>query len=186
MGGEVAQVDEGYADFRLARLYDAESPWHPQDDFYLSLDMQAGSVLDVGCGTGTRLVRARQVGHPGQLVGVDPAPGMLAVARAKSDQVEWIHGDAQTLSLGRRFDLATMTGHAFQVLLDDEAVRAALRTFPPAPDAQRVAWPSRPAIPRPGPGSPGQPLGPAGRSRLPTVSRTRSGWVTPTPTGVTW
>ncbi len=101
----------------------------PQDDFYLSLDMQAGSVLDVGCGTGTRLVRARQVGHPGQLVGVDPAPGMLAVARAKSDQVEWIHGDAQTLSLGRRFDLVTMTGHAFQVLLDDEAVRAALRTF---------------------------------------------------------
>jgi ubiquinone/menaquinone biosynthesis C-methylase UbiE len=129
VGGEVAQVDDGFADFRLARLYDAECPWHRQDDFYLALDLQAGSVLDVGCGTGTRLVRAREVGHPGPLVGVDPAPGMLAVARGKTSQVEWIHGDAETMELGRRFDLLTMTGHAFQVLLDDQSVRAALRNF---------------------------------------------------------
>jgi ubiquinone/menaquinone biosynthesis C-methylase UbiE len=125
---ELTEVEK-FADFRLARLYDAECPWHPQDDFYLALDMQAGSVLDVGCGTGTRLARAREVGHAGPLVGVDPAPGMLAVARAKTSEVEWIRGDAQTLELGRRFDLLTMTGHAFQVLLDDESVRAALRNF---------------------------------------------------------
>lgn len=126
---EVAPVDEGYADFDLARLYDAECPWHPQDDFYLDLNLQADSVLDVGCGTGARLVRAREVGHPGLLVGVDPAPGMLAVARAKTDQVHWVHGDAQTMSMGRRFELVTMTGHAFQVLLDDDSVRAALLNF---------------------------------------------------------
>ena len=86
-------------------------------------------MLDVGCGTGTRLVRAREEGHRGRLVGVDPGRGMLAVARTKSDRVRGVRGDAQTLDLGQRFDLVTMTGHAFQVLLDDDAVRAALRTF---------------------------------------------------------
>lgn len=126
---ELARVDEAYADLALARLYDAECPWHPQDDFYLALDLQAASVLDVGCGTGSRLVRAREVGHRGDLVGVDPAEGMLSVARGKTEQVRWVRGDAQTVDLGRRFALITMTGHAFQVLLDDAAVRAALSTF---------------------------------------------------------
>ena len=129
MGEAEIQVDDKYKDVELARLYDAECPWHRQDDFYLSLDLQAASVLDVGCGTGTRLARARDVGHKGVLVGVDPGPGMLEVARAKTDRVEWILGSAQTLDLGRRFELITMTGNAFQVLLDDAAVRAALRTF---------------------------------------------------------
>jgi len=125
----VSQVDAAYADVALAELYDAECPWHPQDDVYLALDLAAASVLDVGCGTGTRLVRAREVGHRGRLVGVDPGEGMLAVARAKTDQVEWVYGDAQTMDLGSRFELITMTGHAFQVLLDDISVQAALRNF---------------------------------------------------------
>jgi ubiquinone/menaquinone biosynthesis C-methylase UbiE len=129
VGRDVSQVDNAFADVRIARLYDAECPWSAQDDFYLALDLAAGSVLDVGCGTGTRLVRAREVGHPGPLVGLDPADGMLWVARGKSDRVQWVRGDAQTMDLGRRFDLITMTGHAFQVLLDDAAVREALRSF---------------------------------------------------------
>lgn len=125
----VASVDAAYADVEQASLYDAECPWHPQDDFYLALDLAAGSVLDVGCGTGGRLVRAREVGHRGRLVGVDPGVGMLAVARAKSDRVEWVYGDAQSFDLGSRFALITMTGHAFQVLLDDASVEAALANF---------------------------------------------------------
>ena len=122
-------VDAAYCEVELGRLYDAECPWHPQDDFYLALDRQAGSVLDVGCGTGTRLGAARARGHRGDLVGVDPGAGMLAVAREKAPDVEWLSGAAQTLDVGRRFDLVTMTGHAFQVLLDDDAVACALHRF---------------------------------------------------------
>jgi SAM-dependent methyltransferase len=122
-------VDEAYTDAEFVRLYDAENPWHPLDDFYQRLDLAAASVVDVGCGTGTRLARTREVGHRGRLVGVDPAEAMLAVARAKSQAVDWIGGEAQTLDLGERFALVTMTGHAFQLLLDDDAVRAALASF---------------------------------------------------------
>jgi SAM-dependent methyltransferase len=122
------EYDE-YTDAAFARLYDAENPWHPMDDAYQRLDLAASSVLDVGCGTGARLARTRELGHSGRLVGVDPAEPMLAVARARCPAVTWIRGDARTLDLGERFALVTMTGHAFQLLLDDDAARAALRTF---------------------------------------------------------
>jgi SAM-dependent methyltransferase len=122
-------VDEAYTDAEFARLYDAENPWHAMDDFYQRLDFAAASVVDVGCGTGTRLACTREGGHRGELVGVDPAEAMLAVARAKSQAVDWIRADAQTLDLGERFALVTMTGHAFQLLLDDAAIRAALASF---------------------------------------------------------
>ncbi len=45
----------------------------------LSLAMDAPSVLDVGCGTGTMLHRARAAGHPGRLVGIDPDRAALQV-----------------------------------------------------------------------------------------------------------
>jgi ubiquinone/menaquinone biosynthesis C-methylase UbiE len=125
----VEPVDAAYGDKRLAALYDALNPWGPSEDFYLDHVMRAESVLDAGCGTGTLLSRARQSGHTGSLTGLDPAAGMLAVARAKGDGVTWVRGDVRALNLGRAFELITMTGHAFQVLLDDEDTRTALAGF---------------------------------------------------------
>jgi SAM-dependent methyltransferase len=118
-----------YDDPTTAWLYDALNPWSASDAFYLDLVRRAASVLDVGCGTGTLLAQARGEGHRGELVGVDPAAAMLDVARSKRADVEWLRGDAQTLDLGRTFDLVTMTGHAFQLLRDDVAVSAALVAF---------------------------------------------------------
>jgi ubiquinone/menaquinone biosynthesis C-methylase UbiE len=41
------------SDEEAASLYDVLNPWGPSDDFYLALVMDAKSVLDVGCGTGS-------------------------------------------------------------------------------------------------------------------------------------
>ena len=60
--------------------------------------MAAGSVLDIGCGTGELLRLARAAGHTGRLCGIDPAAAMLACARVRSD-VEWIQGDVCTTDL---------------------------------------------------------------------------------------
>jgi len=121
-------VDNLFSDSRLAALYDLYCPWDARTDFafYLPLVMSAGSVLDVGCGTGALLRRAREDGHTGRLCGLDPAVGMLEVARRRPD-IEWILGDLATApDCDREFDLVVMTGHAFQVLLGDDELRIAL------------------------------------------------------------
>ncbi|MEV5611986.1 methyltransferase domain-containing protein [Streptomyces sp. NPDC052225] len=120
-------VDHAFADTRLARLYDAMNPWAPCDDFYLGLVRGAGSVLDVGCGTGALLIRAREEGHPGRLVGLDPAAGMLAVARERAASgVEWVAGTLASARVTGPFDLVLMNGHAFQVWVDDDEIRRSL------------------------------------------------------------
>lgn len=118
-------ADRSFSDVSLAALYDQLNPWGPCDDFYLDLVMSARSVLDVGCGTGRLLAGAREAGHTGRLCGLDPAAAMLVQARRKT-AAEWVLGDLGSACWEREFDLVVMTGHAFQVLLGDDEVRAAL------------------------------------------------------------
>ncbi len=118
-----------YSDEQAAALYDAINTWGPGDDFYLGLVMESPTVLDVGCGTGTILARAREAGHTGRLAGIDPDPASLNVARAKRSDVEWRAETAAEMTWDADFDLAIMTGHAFQVLVGDEDLRASLRAI---------------------------------------------------------
>ncbi|MFJ5028581.1 class I SAM-dependent methyltransferase [Streptomyces sp. NPDC088560] len=120
-------VDHSFADLSLAALYDSLNPWGPGDDFYLGLVREARAVLDIGCGTGRLLRRARAEGHPGRLTGLDPAAAMLVQARrARPDGVEWVLGDTRVRSWDGEFDLVVMTGHAFQELTGDEEIRRLL------------------------------------------------------------
>src|SRR3954454_4073994 len=86
-----------YSDADAAALYDLLNRWGPSDDFHLRSVMAAPSVLDVGCGTGMVLHRARRGGHSGRLCGVDPDEAALTRARSSRD-IEWISGTAAALS----------------------------------------------------------------------------------------
>jgi SAM-dependent methyltransferase len=46
------------------------------------------TLVDLGCGTG--LLAAAAASEAGRVVGVDPSPAMLEVARRRSDAVEWV------------------------------------------------------------------------------------------------
>ena len=117
-----------FADAELAALYDAMNPGRDDYDFYRPMVMAAHSVLDVGCGTGSLLHEARDAGHRGRLCGLDPAPGMLTQARRRDD-VEWVLGDLSSVAWDAEFDLVVMTGHAFQVLIEDDEMRDALASI---------------------------------------------------------
>lgn len=119
--------DPLYADASLVGFYDADNDGRADHTYCAALADTVGSVLDLGCGTGTLLAGLRTPVR----VGVDPAAAMLAVARAQpgGDGIDWIEADARTLHLDRRFDLIVMTGHAFQVFLTDADQRAALATI---------------------------------------------------------
>ncbi|TDD64594.1 class I SAM-dependent methyltransferase [Jiangella aurantiaca] len=114
-----------YTDDDVAALYEVLNPWGPGDDFYLERVMAAGSVLDVGCGPGGLLRRARDEGHTGRLCGLDPDHAALTRARRRSD-VEWVEGRAADLTAAGEFELAVMTGNAFQELVGDDDLTASL------------------------------------------------------------
>ena len=118
-------VDHQFSEPRLTELYDAFCAGREDFDFYLPLVISAKSVLDVGCGTGELLRLAREAGHTGRLCGLDPASAMLEQAR-KCPDVEWVHGDLSAVDWRSEFDLIVMTGHAFQVLVEDDQLRTSL------------------------------------------------------------
>lgn len=62
-------------------------------------DVSAGHrVLDVACGTGILARGAvERVGPSGHVVGLDPNPGMLAVAQKLDDRIEWREGTAEAI-----------------------------------------------------------------------------------------
>lgn len=55
-------------------------------------------VLDVACGSGV-LARAalERAGTSGRVVGLDPAPGMIAAAKEVEPEIEWVLGRAEEL-----------------------------------------------------------------------------------------
>jgi len=126
--GSGVEADRLYRDPALVRFYDLEYGRGADFDYCRELARDAGSLLDLGCGTG---VLAASLGEGRDVTGVDPAGAMLAVARQRprGEDVDWVEAHARDVRLGRRFDLVVLTGHAFQVFLGDDDQRAVLATI---------------------------------------------------------
>jgi SAM-dependent methyltransferase len=126
----MTKLDQHYVDPRLVDLYDIENSRGADTDFYVRLaaELDARRIIDLGCGTG--LLTREMAVHDRQVVGVDPSPAMLAVARRQpgADRVRWVEGDAGALGTPEA-DLVLMTGNVAQVFLDDAEWAATLRAI---------------------------------------------------------
>ncbi len=84
------------------------------------------AVLDAACGTGDLALADARAGA-GRVVGLDFSEAMLARARRKAPQLEWVRGDALALPFeDASFDAATV-GFGVRNLADLEAGLAELR-----------------------------------------------------------
>lgn len=146
---EISMPDLHYEEPLLAELYDLDSGWSIDRDFYLALAGQAPTrILDLGCGTGLLCDAYVAWGHT--VTGVDPAKAMLDVARQKPNgaRIEWVQSSAQAFRSQQQFDLIIMTGNAFQVFLEDEDILATFATMRKhlAPDGTIAFETRNPAI----------------------------------------
>lgn len=115
------KLDLHYVDPRLVALYDGDNPRGEDTEFYIALASELGArtLLDLGCGTG---LLTRDLAVDGRVVvGVDPAPAMLAYARQQpgAERVRWVEGDSSALGQPEA-DLVLMTGNVAQVFLEDD------------------------------------------------------------------
>jgi SAM-dependent methyltransferase len=118
-----------FTDPRLVAIYDTVNAYaaDAQPRFYSELAAELGvtSIVDLGCGTGLITRDLARQGY--RMTGIDPAPGMIEIARrgAYADRVHWISGDAGQLGMVGA-DLAIMTGHVAQFFLTDASWHTAL------------------------------------------------------------
>ncbi len=80
-------------------------------------DVRPDAVVDIGCGTGRLLRRAKELWPRARLVGVDLAEGMIAHARAAMPEGEFYVGAAEKLPLPNAsadLILSTVSFHHWQ------------------------------------------------------------------------
>lgn len=122
-------IDEQYSDEDLVAVYDILNSATNDHRFYLQLpDGGPLRVLDIGCGTGVLAVQFAQDGH--KVSGIDPACAMIEFAKHREggDSVDWHCASITEFNNAYRFDLITMTGHAFQCLHEDEEILQLFRS----------------------------------------------------------
>jgi len=76
-------------------------------------------ILDLGCGSGEPIARFF-IEAGCLLTGVDVAPAMLALCRARFPQSCWIQCDMRSITLGRRFNAIIAWDSFFHLPADDQ------------------------------------------------------------------
>lgn len=110
--GSTAPRGDEY-DARWAALAASGHNIHGEADLVAHLLHKTGGtrVLDAGCGTGRVAIELAQRGF--QVVGVDVDPSMLAAAREKRSDLDWVEGDLADLgaAASEPVDLALLAGN---------------------------------------------------------------------------
>jgi ubiquinone/menaquinone biosynthesis C-methylase UbiE len=99
-------------------------------------------VLDVACGTGV-LAReaASRVGATGRVAGIDPGPGMLAVATRLAPGIEWRHGTAESLPYEDGTFDAVVSQFGLMFFADRrQALREMMRVLTPGGKIAVAVW----------------------------------------------
>ena len=94
---------------RFDQLAASGADVHGEASFVASLDPPPRTVLDAGCGTGRVAIELARRGF--DVVGVDLDTGMLATARRRAPDLEWVEADLTSLDLGRAFDAVVLAGN---------------------------------------------------------------------------
>jgi SAM-dependent methyltransferase len=106
-----------------AKDYDRDRSRGAMERAYL--DAVAGTlrpgarVLDLGCGVGEPIAQFF-IERGCAVTGVDAAPAMIAICRARFPHAEWIEADMRGLDLGRRFDAILAWDSFFHLTRDDQ------------------------------------------------------------------
>lgn len=104
----------------------------PDRLFYLELIERYGQpVLDIGCGTGRLLLDYSKQGI--DIDGVDNSPEMLALCRAKANQLDikpnLYQQYMEKLDLPRRYQTIIVPSSSFQLVIDRQHARQAMQRF---------------------------------------------------------
>lgn len=103
-------------------------------DRFLAIAAPAGSLLDIGCGSGEPIARYLiSAGHA--VTGVDSSQTMIETCRARFPDHTWAVADMRRLALGRRFDGLIAWDSFFHLSHDDQRAMFAIFAAHAAPQA---------------------------------------------------
>jgi SAM-dependent methyltransferase len=125
-----AKFDIDTYDERWQRL--AARGGNPHGEADLIAAYAPRTVLDAGCGTGRLAIELARRGV--EVLGVDVDPDMIAAARAKAPELEWLAADLAELDRPQRFDVVALAGNVVPYVPADRrpaAVAACARHLVP-------------------------------------------------------
>lgn len=131
---------EAYESLHVPSLFEE---WAPR--VLDAADVVAGhNVLDVACGTGILARTAMdRVGPSGSVVGVDPNPGMLAVAKRLDARIDWRSGTAEDLPVEDHSFDRVVSQFVMMFFADPErAVEEMVRALVPGGHFSIAVWDS--------------------------------------------